>query len=180
MKFESKLLRGFLELAPKEDIRYYLNGVHVKGNRIEVTNGHYCFVGHQENDVEEKIFSLIGSKIPQKAVETEIVKTTCEELGDTYIAIHRDNFKRPVGSNVVEFRDGNFPDIDKAVAGDFKECSQSEIRIQSCFLGLPAKVFGKDANMMTMTLNEKGVAKLSFEEKLSGNITGYVMPFRAK
>lgn len=59
MKLNLKTLQTLAKIAPKNEIRHYLNGVHVvaKGRnmRYEATNGHWLIIAHElrdENDTE--------------------------------------------------------------------------------------------------------------------------------
>ncbi|GAG54690.1 unnamed protein product, partial [marine sediment metagenome] len=40
MKINSQQLRAAMVCQGVKDVRYYLNGVHIKGNFIEATDGH--------------------------------------------------------------------------------------------------------------------------------------------
>ncbi len=40
MIIQSKLIRAALVCAAKNDVRYYLNGLHITPKYIEATNGH--------------------------------------------------------------------------------------------------------------------------------------------
>lgn len=176
MKFNSKILRGFLDAAAKGGLRYYLCGVHVIGDRIESTNGNYCFVGKlDEEAVEEKTFTLIGVKIPKAAVETEIIK------GDIDIAIHRDSRLNIVGSNVVEYIDGKFPNIKEKIEDTFVLTSHGAVGFNSKYLGLPAKLFGTkrfDWNVVRLEFGENKMGRITFSDPSLENIKMYVMPCR--
>lgn len=176
MKFNSKLLRGFLDAAAKKDHRYYLCGVHVIGDRIESSNGHYCFVGKLDEAIEEEvIFNLIGAKIPKSAVETEIIK------GDIDVAVHRNIKLQIVGSNVVEYIDGKFPNIKEKIEDTFILTSHDTVGFSSEYLGLPAKLFGSktcNSGLVKIELGENKMGRISFFDYEMKSIKMYVMQCR--
>jgi len=44
MKIQTNLLRAASKFQAKDDVRYYLNGIHLNKGKIEATNGHVAIV----------------------------------------------------------------------------------------------------------------------------------------
>jgi len=165
-----------LAAVAQKDVRYYLNGVNINGNRLEATNGHYIFTAtFPETIGDNQIFNLIGAKIPANAYMTEFSKIEVDEneeheehesvenAGKT-VAIHKDRVGNFVGCNIVNVIDGKYPDIDRTVK-DFKETPVSTIGFNSVYMGLPSKLFGKNADNMKFTFGgERSATKVDFNK----------------
>lgn len=66
MIIQSKLIRAALVCAAKNDVRYYLNGLHITPKYIEATNGHVALrIEHGIRTKKISSFSL-KDRFPQK------------------------------------------------------------------------------------------------------------------
>jgi len=170
MNIDSQLLKSMLGGAAKNDVRFFLNGVHVFGETIEATNGHYLFTAKIDKTEEDRIFKIIGT-IPAKAQDTEI-------SFETNIATHKNFNNEIVGVGYVEVIDGKFPDTQKVI-DKFKPEKVSEIAFSPEYLSLPKKLFG--ANGVTLEFGGKdGTARAKFKHNKTSytDIEMYLMPMR--
>ena len=87
MKIKSNLLRAAQMCHAKsgDEPRYYLCGIHIKGNIVEATNGHYAVRMTMESEVDGEHILNVKGAIPKKAHESEFI------LGDEAIVKHRDS-----------------------------------------------------------------------------------------
>lgn len=170
MKINSMLLKGMLAAAPKNDVRYYLNGVHVKDGVIEASNGHYLFRAQIESK-EEMLFTLVGN-IPARSDVTELDF-------DTKIATHKDIMECVLGVSYIKSIDGKFPDTVKVIE-QFSPCSVDAIGYNPQYLGLPYKLF-KVTEMKLEFSGGADVARGSFSLDKHGadvRVEMYIMPLK--
>lgn len=88
MIIQSKLIRAALVCAAKNDVRYYLNGVHITPKYIESTNGHVALRMEHGIRTKKNIIVQFEGPVPAKAETTELV------FHKEAFAIHRDAFER--------------------------------------------------------------------------------------
>lgn len=168
MVVDSKLLKALLAAAPKRDVRYYLNGVHVTDGRLEVTNGHYLVITRDEKLYkDEHIFTLIG-QIPAKSFETSIDF-------DTLIATHTNVHGLKVGLSIIELIDGKFPDTEKLLK-QFSNGASASVGFNPEYIGLPFKLF-KSRQVKLLLGSDESMSKLEFKvSSIDQDIEMYVMP----
>lgn len=65
------VLRSALLCTSKNDVRYYFDGLHVKQNRIESTNGQICYRAIINSD-EDRILNFKNVKLPTKFTHADI------------------------------------------------------------------------------------------------------------
>ncbi len=165
---DSRLLKSMLAAAPKHDIRYYLNGVHLRRGIIEVTNGHYMLRAKLEGNRENLIFNLIGN-IPARARETVLdLKSSC--------ATHRDKDFKILGMSYIQVIDGKFPDVDRIVNG-FKTKNVSSGSFNPEYVGLPFKLFGAYQARFEFGGTEAS-SRVLFKSRTGDDIEMYIMPMR--
>ena len=138
MKIQTNLLRAASKFQAKDDIRYYLNGIHLNKGKIEATNGHVAIIlDTGEKNKVDKIIKFIGS-IPKKAEFTEIVfDEKCN------IAIHSDEKGNKIGAQIFDIVDGRFPDVNNIVPKQIKK--EKFPAIQTIYLELINKAFEASA-----------------------------------
>ena len=113
MKINSQQLRAAMVCQGKNDVRYYLNGVHIKGNRIESTNGHVAVVMTMKNRVRGDWILKIKGKIPKTSSISRFEFSKNESIVKHYDALGSLLSVHPV--DVIE---GSFPDLDKITNRD--------------------------------------------------------------
>ena len=163
--------------SAKDDVRYYLNGVHIKAGRVESTNGHVAYMARL-NDcaVPEFIDGVLPSKdgiiispknkVPKWSKKNQInhvVITINEKDADIeYLSFYGERVSSDIGVVV----DGKFPNIPKIISTARKNKVDMSIPmgIRTEHLDLPNKmlshcacptvkmeIFGDDiAILMTM------------------------------
>ncbi|EMA5890781.1 hypothetical protein U3Y45_004860, partial [Salmonella enterica] len=73
MIIQSKLIRAALVCAAKNDVRYYLNGLHITAKYIEATNGHVALRIEHGIRTKKNIIVQFEGPVPAKAETTELV-----------------------------------------------------------------------------------------------------------
>lgn len=108
----------------KQDVRFYLNGVHVIGSRIEATDGHRLMVANytKEVTVEDSDIDFI---IPREAVELLLKQLSPSQKKNAAVSITQDgdNYQiSPVDDGettkaITGFKplDGTFPNVDRII-----------------------------------------------------------------
>lgn len=109
MILQSKLIRAALVCAAKNDVRYYLNGVHITPKYIESTNGHVALRMEHGIRTKKNIIVQFEGPVPAKAETTELV------FNKEAFAIHRDAFERRISITGIKLVDGRFPDMERVI-----------------------------------------------------------------
>ncbi len=73
MIIQSKLIRAALVCAAKNDVRYYLNGLHITPKHLEATNGHVALRMEHGIRTRKNIIVQFEGPVPAKAETTELV-----------------------------------------------------------------------------------------------------------
>lgn len=178
MKIETCKLRAASKFMAKNGVRHYLCGIRVNSEFIEATNGHIAL--RMDSGVKTKkdiIISLIG-KIPAKSIETHLCFS-----GGKNTAYHYDGFKRVVGVQLFEIKDGKFPDLDKVIPKDFVIGKYPMINAMYQKVFYDAFSSKRDDNFgikaVSYDTNEKLICKLTgIKEHLYGNPTIIIMAMR--
>lgn len=175
MKIKSNLLRAAQMCHAKNDIRYYLNGIHIKGNIVEATNGHYAVRMTMESEVDGEHILNVKGVIPKKAHESEFI------LGDEAIVKHRDASGLLLSVHIVDVIDKvRYPQIENAIPDSSKKVATEEIGFNTKYLALFDKMFGSPAKLELF--GPKGSGKLTALNAIVnieyGNPIFIVMPCR--
>ncbi len=139
MKIESKLLRAAKHCQAKDDVRFYLNGIHIYKNIVEATNGHVAVQMTMKKKIRGNFILNIKGAIPVKAKFTKFEFNKSET-----IAKHYDLFGSLISVSCVDVIVGKFPDVDKVIPTEFKPASM--VGFNTEYVGLFSKMFG-NANM---------------------------------
>ena len=145
MKISSKQLKAAALCTSKNDIRTYLNGVHVYKNKIEATNGHVAVQMTMSKRIKKDLILLIRGIIPKNSQDSIFV------FGKDNFVKNYDSFGELLSILVVDVIDGKFPDLNKVMPRDFKNVSH--IGVNTSYLSLFGKMF--DCRF-------GGIAKLEF------------------
>lgn len=73
MIIQSKLIRAALVCAAKNDVRYYLNGLHITPKHIEATNGFVALRMTHGIRTKKNIIVQFEGGVPAKAETTELI-----------------------------------------------------------------------------------------------------------
>jgi len=129
IKINLSVLLSALIIAPKKDVRYYLNGVFVSVDRVVATDGHRMFgydlsATYQEGgdnfDNDQPIEPII---IPRESIEQLNKSLTAKERRDAVITIIKinDHYVLCHGSIEIMFKpiDGKYPDYKRVIPKDY-------------------------------------------------------------
>jgi len=143
-KLPAALFKAAMLCQSKNDVRYYLAGVHVTSTRIAATNGHILFINEDEkwqkdykNDLPEKgIIVILDSTIPAKARTLKFNPISdsvgiCEMIDSNLLLVKRCTF------GIV---DGKFPKLDKVIPSGKRKATLN-IAFNAQYLALIGKVF---------------------------------------
>lgn len=197
-------LRAAMLAQAKDDVRYYLKGIHFKGNKIESTNGHIAYqatLNQGLNDVynefdktitedcqvPDDLIIKIDRKIPAstKVRNIAFAKIELEDKNKVLIR-YLDYMNTQVDVGHGDILDGRFPDIDKVLEKHFnsEEVKNETISINSEYLGVVDKI-GKTtskiyASVLMETKNKDCAVKFSFNrpENTENKEFLLVMPLR--
>lgn len=158
MIIQSKLIRAALVCAAKNDIRYYLNGIHINPKYIEATNGHVALRMEHGIRTKKNIIVQFEGPVPAKAETTELV------FNKEAFAIHRDVFERRISITGIKLVDGLFPDMERVIPKKV-DFSINPV-IQAKYLSYPEKMFGRERKFIPVQLQpsgEHGAVRFQFD-----------------
>lgn len=140
-------------VASQEDSRKLLRGVHITPTHIQATNGIAAVsMKHDAKPKMEGVFILHGD-IPASAEGTVF-----QQIGSQWIAVHMDDYERPVGHNELELVEGKFPDLGKLLPTEEAPCSEFP-PFGAELLALPYRMFGKEFASMPINFKLFGPEK---------------------
>lgn len=176
MIIQSKLIRAALVCAAKNDVRYYLNGIHITPKYIEATNGHVALRMEHGIRTKKNIIVQFEGSVPLKAETTELI------FSKEPIAIHRNGLERRISITGIKLVDGRFPDMERVIP-DKVDFSISPV-IQAEYLSYPERMFGRERKFIPVQLRpsgEHGAVRIQFDPVINttyGNPEFAVMPCR--
>ena len=133
MKISSKQLKAAALCQGKNDIRYYLNGIHIYKNIIEATNGHIAVQMTMSKRIKRDLILNINGIIPKKAQDSVFV------FGKDNFVKNYDMYGNLLSILTVDVIDGKFPDIKRVIPTEFKTVSY--IGVNTSYLSLFGKMF---------------------------------------
>ena len=171
-----KILLAANVFASTEDSRYYLNGVHVRGEdkniRVESTDGHRAIVFNVATDQDLSGMDYI---IPSEGLEIKTNKRAPENAKVTLNGRYAIEYDGTVKTGAPI--DGTFPDIDRVMPKEEREASVGAgIGVNAGYIGDFAKV--------NKILGIHAVVKFEFGDAAdpirvtTAAYKGVVMPFR--
>jgi DNA polymerase III beta subunit, central domain len=119
MQIDTKKLKAALAIAPKNQLRFYLNGVHYNSelNALEATDA-YCAIRiakAAEGELLNK--NLI---IPREAAKAAVKQAEQDDI-DTISLVLRDGGQAKLGSIIFTPIDGDFPNVDKVMPQEYQD-----------------------------------------------------------
>ncbi|HGO6780888.1 TPA: hypothetical protein ACK8T7_005122 [Klebsiella aerogenes] len=174
MIISSKLIRAALVCVAKNDVRYYLCGLHITPNYIEATNGHVALRMEHGIKTKKNIIVHFEGIVPAKAETTELI------FNKEPIAIHRDQFQRRLSITGIKLLDGRFPDLERVIPKKLDLSIQPVI--QARYLTYPEKMFGRGRTFIPVQLrpsSDGGAVRIHFDSVINatyGNPQFVVMP----
>ena len=145
MKISSKQLKAAALCQGKNDIRYYLNGIHIYKNKIEATNGHIAVQMTMSKRIKRDLILNVNGIIPKRSQDSVFV------FGKDNFVKNYDMYGNLLSILTVDVIDGKFPDLNRVMPKDFK--AVSHIGVETSYLHLFGKMF--DCRF-------GGIAKLQF------------------
>lgn len=176
-------LKAMLNLAAKQDIRYYLNGVFVEFNqqttRLIATDGHKLGVLNHSSEDNQGAGSLIIPRevienLPKAAIDHELtfVKSDGNATGWTIVI--------PGGTQIVfQQIEGTFPDYRRVC--NFKtngEAASFNYEYMVQFLKVQKALGGSKTN--TVNLYQNGTSSALVTLAGVDNFAGVIMPIRSE
>ena len=124
IKINLNVLMSAVLIAPKTDVRYYLNGIHISINRVTSTDGHRLFTydikgtfeDGNDNQFCEEFASFI---IPRDSIVQLNKSLTVKERRLAVVEITENNghYQMTCENSIVCFHpvDGKYPDVDRVI-----------------------------------------------------------------
>ena len=144
-------LKALLNIAAKKDIRYYLVAINIRQEseftlRLEATDGHVAMWVKVHN--LPQLLSVGESRLIERAQLENVLKMGPAEL-------HFDSGVLKYGDIPLTIVDGQFPNLDRVIPANKRECTGSEI--------------GVDAKLMIKMC--KAIEELHHDRKLAAGFT---------
>lgn len=152
-----KILRAANIAAPKDDIRFYLNGIRFIKNRVESTNGHIAYMAICNQDLPEwfdgdvkfsDVIINIAHKIPASTKRNNIQYAVIESDTEESVIIRYMDFcgqQLAIGQgNIV---DGKFPNLPKLLANTRKQgkVMENDIGFNAKYMAIPSKMLAGES-----------------------------------
>jgi DNA polymerase III sliding clamp (beta) subunit (PCNA family) len=120
MDISVKHLKCMLPFVAKQDIRYYLNGLAIQGDKMITSDGHRMTICRLDGDTGlDVIVPISAVKAAIQLAETSSVEITGERIGDV--------FYKPI--------EGTFPNWKKIVPKALKKSSNKYFAFNPRYLG---------------------------------------------
>lgn len=136
MKIESAMLRAAQVCQAKNDPRGYLKGIHIKGDKIEATNGHVAVQLTMDKKVRGEFILDIKGKVPVKAKMSKL-----EFAKDSSLVKHYDHLGELLSIQPVKVRGGNYPNFEKVIPKEFNDTGR--FGVNASYLAMAEKMFGR-------------------------------------
>lgn len=115
MKIKSNLLRAAQVVQARDDIRYYLRGIHIAGKHVEASNGHTAVRMTMDRAVKGDHIIKLNGRVPKKAHYSKLLLK-----GKEPTVKHYDFYDQLMSIHTVEIIDGRFPDLNRVMKTDTK------------------------------------------------------------
>lgn len=144
-------LKALLNIAAKKDIRYYLVAINIRQEseftlRLDATDGHVAMWVKVHN--LPQLLPVGESRLVERAQLEKVLKMGPAEL-------HFDSGVLKYGDIPLTIVDGHFPNLDRVIPANKRECTGSEI--------------GVDAKLMIKLC--KAIEELHHDRKLAAGFT---------
>lgn len=178
-----KFWEAAMMVAPKDDVRYYLNGVHLAGNRIEATNGHMLYQAKirlsdgalQTNNGSEPfdpvwpdlIIQSVGAE-PTSSVKNKTVWLHISAVEDAnnfnLVIYYVDSMFSVLHIQPASIVDGRFPDANRVIPNGKKAPKEAFlIGFNPEYLAMPSKLLRREKEF-------KGVKMEAYAQNESAKI----------
>ncbi|QBZ71582.1 RusA-like Holliday junction resolvase [Escherichia phage Sortsne] len=184
-------LRAHALTQAKNDVRYYLNAVHLKGNTIQSSNGHVALSSAHGlvNAPEEGVILKISTPPSGRAFSTAVIDTEAgivywtSAIADKPKDLAEYDFRKMRGAvGTVDVVDARYPDVDRLISGQKAGAKAiTEIKVASEYLGLIEKLgkkFGAKMPFASLHFAAKDQPLRVEFETPCGPATFIIMPAR--
>lgn len=124
-----------MHFAAKDDVRFYLRGVHLCSNRVEATNGHFAYMAKIDKPVKyagvdglasfpDIIFRPLNA-IPSKT-KNKWFSCVSISISESPRIDYIDIYGKVIATDVIEIIDGKFPNLAKLFSDSLKKESKGE------------------------------------------------------
>lgn len=137
----------------KNDVRWYLTGVHLKSGRVEATNGHVAYmakIGDEDfpsfvtdtTPTKDSFIVKTKNKIPKKTRTNKLAFVFVLVSGNKASIEYVDWFGDVTSTDVAEIIKGKYPNIPKLISTARKEpkIAACETGIRAEYLAIPYKM----------------------------------------
>lgn len=182
MKIKSGILAAAQYCQGKNEVRHYLNGIHINRKYVQATNGHIAIQMEHGAKIRVPMIVHIRGKVPVKAQTTKL--EFGRDGGTDGLAKHYDVLDQLISVQVIDLIQGRFPDFTKGcLFGDMSMYSRENKMpaINMEYMALPSKFFPKDKFCATRALPSGDKSPVLFEfgafvNELYGNPKFLIMP----
>lgn len=188
------VLRSANECAAVDDVRSYLNGIHIKGDRVESTNGQVLYMSKGSVPIDENWFVSdyhkedfiikINGKIPKSK---KIRYSSIESDGESnFIIRYFSGLGCQVDIGCGSSISGRFPNLPKLTAKIRRKTPSTFcVGLNSKYLGLVDKIFSRNHQFPAVSVEffeeMEGVIitnKNPHDKLMCGKETMVIMPIR--
>lgn len=176
------LLKAMLEIAPKNDVRYYLNGIHItRGDSAEViveaTDGHCLLRVTLPAPLEEEVTAKpLTDVILDRASAEKMLKVFTRKNPPL---ISADDGLVFFGNYEVETIDGRFPDCGRMLkARTSRTLTADEQGVKLSLLSRATKAMSKLINNAKFSSHQDAAGFKMEADTEAGRVTLLVMPCR--
>lgn len=167
-----KFFESAMMVAAKDDVRYYLNGVHLLGNKIESTNGHMCYqatIRESEGKLQTNngsddfdnawpdiIIAPVGAA-PAASVKSKTVWLHIQEVDDdngfNLVIYYVDSTYNVLHIQPANSIDGRFPDVNRIIPTKKKKPTEAfQIGFNPEYLAMPKKLLFREKKFSSVVM----------------------------
>ena len=121
--FPVEYLTSTILFASKQDVRYYLNGIHINREHLEATDGHRAVrIDFKDNAAVDVFDDMEDMIIPRESVETLLKQLTAGQKKKTTVDLVFNGmfYQLQVLDKMAVFQpiDGRYPDVSRVIPVD--------------------------------------------------------------
>ena len=188
IKIKLSVLMAAATIAPKNDVRYYLNGVYVSVSNVVATDGSrlFCydladsFKEHGENEFADESDEFEPFIIPKESIVQINKSLTAKERKDAVIFIAKadDHYILKSENSMVCFQpiDGRYPDFKRVIPKEYKATVHGSYNWSFMFdFQKISKLLGDKFGIARLLPNDNNSALVIIPD---ANATCVIMPMR--
>ena len=143
-------LRAHQLTKGRQDVRYYLNALHFKGDEIQTSNGHVALSTHHAitEAPEEGLILDISAPPTGRAYSTAVIDTEagivywCAQMADKPKDLEGFDFRRQrLAVGTVDIVDARYPDLGRVIdSAKNNSKAVTDVKVMAEYLGLVEKL----------------------------------------